>query len=205
MIKNIVFDMGQVLLHWSPRKLMDRLELSEEDKLLLLDELFGDVEWTAMDRGRLLPDEVYRLVCPRIPEHLHSKADYLINHWWEDGLDPFEGMDELIAELKRNGYCIYLLTNAPSYVHRYLDSVPGSKYFSGVLVSADEKLLKPEHEIYERLYEHFHLNAGECLFIDDNPANVDGAACTGMNGIVFRGDIPRLRRDLKRFGVDVSE
>ena len=67
------------------------------------------------------------------------------------------------------------------------------------------KLLKPQHEIYELLYSRFSLRPEECIFIDDSPANIDGAQCTGMDGIVFRGDVERLRRELNEKGVAVKQ
>ena len=73
------------------------------------------------------------------------------------------------------------------------------------MVSAEEKLLKPSLEIYQRLYEKFGLKPEECWFIDDSPANVEGAIYTGMGGSVFYGDVPRLRRELRRAGIRCRE
>ena len=70
--------------------------------------------------------------------------------------------------------------------------------FDGVIISADHKLLKPEKEIYEKLYETFGLNPSECFFIDDVAANIEGAAATGMQGHCYcHGDLDILIADMK--------
>ena len=113
------------------------------------------------------------------------------------------GIAELIAELDGLGYGIYLLSNATSRLHEYFHRIPGSAYFRGKIVSADVKLLKPEHEIYEKLFETFALRPEECYFIDDNPSNIEAAGCLGMAGSVFFADVNRLRGELNRAGVPV--
>lgn len=205
MIKNIVFDMGQVLIHWWPKELVARLGLGDEDSRLLLAEVFGGAEWIAMDRGRFTAEEGLRPICARLPERLHPAAESLVNDWWKGEFWPVEGMEELTRELYGMGYRLYLLSNAASTLNIYFDRIPGSQYFSGKLVSADVKLLKPQHEIFELMYERFSLAPEDCLFIDDNPENIDGAACTGMDGIVFREDMARLRRELREKGIDVKQ
>ena len=115
------------------------------------------------------------------------------------------GMAELVRELKQAGYHIYLLSNASLALREYFPRIPGSECFDKLMVSAEEKLLKPSHEIFERLYEKFGLTPGQCWFIDDSPQNVEGAIQTGMGGSVFYGDVKRLRRDLIQAGIRCRE
>lgn len=205
MINNIIFDMGNVLISWDPPMLAQRLGLSQEDQQLLLREVFGCSEWVGLDRGTLSPEEALRLVAPRLPEHLYEPALLCMAEWWAGPLVPIPGMAELIAELKGLGYGIYLLSNATSRLHDYFHRIPGSEHFDGKIVSADWKLIKPEHELYEKLFETFSLRPEECFFIDDNPLNIDAARCLGMPGSVFFGDVARLRGELRAAGVPVSE
>ena len=205
MIKNIVFDMGQVLIHWNPRHFTALLELSAEDTALLERELFRSVEWVQLDRGTISETDAIAAVCRRLPEHLHSCVEQVVTGWWKWPLVPVEGMGALISELKDMGYGIYLLSNASSRLHEYFHRIPGAECFQGKVVSADWKLLKPQAEIYQTLYSTFHLNPAECVFIDDVPANIDGAMMTGMHGMVFYGDVARLRRELRTMGILVRE
>lgn len=200
MIKNIVFDMGGVLIRWDTATMLDQLDLSAEDREILNRELFRTVEWMQQDRGVMTEEQLCRAVLARLPQRLWAPAEKLIG-WYHEFIFPVPGMGELVRELKSNGYHIYLLSNANLALRTYFCRIPGSECFDKLMVSAEEKLLKPAHEIYERLYEKFDLNPAECFFIDDMPANVEGAIRTGMNGAVFHGDISRLRRELNAAGI----
>lgn len=205
MIQNIIFDMGQVLIRWQPVALMAHLDLSEEDHVLLLREVFQSVEWVQLDRGSISETDAVKAMCSRLPAHLHAAAEEMVTAWWKPPLDPMPGMAELVRELKENGYGIYLLSNAGLPLRTYFPRIPGSEYFDGLLVSAEQRLIKPQHEIYETLYKTFDLVPGECFFIDDSPANIEGALETGMPGTIFRGDASALRRELIRNGIRCRE
>lgn len=204
MIRNIVFDMGNVLLRFDRELFLNRLKVRAEDKELLLREVFCSLEWVQMDRGTLVEATALERMCRRLPEHLHAVAGELVCHW-DEPLMPMEGMYELVAELKEKGYGIYLLSNASVRQHEYWPRLPVSNFFDGTLISADERLMKPQPEIYRLLLERFGLRAQECFFIDDAPANIEGALMCGIPGAVFYGDVPSLRRILRDAGIDVSE
>ncbi len=200
MITNIVFDMGGVLIRWDTATMLRQVDLSAEDAEIMNRELFRTVEWVQQDRGIMTEETLRSAVLARLPQRLHPAAETLIG-WYHQFIFPVPGMAELVRELKGNGYHIYLLSNANLALREYFGKIPGSECFEKLMVSAEEKLLKPAHEIYERLYEKFGLNPGECFFIDDMPANVEGALRTGMRGAVFHGDVARLRRELNAAGI----
>lgn len=203
MIRHIVFDMGQVLIQWRPELLAARLELPEGDIPPLWRVVFDSVEWIQLDRGVISKEAALEIMCRELPERLHAAAESLVRGWWKGPLLPVPGMEELIAELKGLGYGIYLLSNASSDLHGYFHRIPGSQYFDGKIVSADWKLLKPQHEIYETLFREYRLRPEECFFIDDLTANIEGARNAGMSGAVFDGDLSRLRGRLNAAGVSV--
>ena len=205
MISNIIFDMGGVLIRWNPKKMLENANLSPEEMAILDRELFHGVEWIQMDRGIRTAEETVEAVCARVPQRLWEPVRSLVLGWHQRYLEPMPGMAELVRELKEKGYRIFLLSNASAALRSYFPRIPGSECFEKLLVSAEEKLLKPSHEIYERLYEKFELNPAECWFIDDSPANVEGAMLTGMGGTVFYGDVPRLRRELRREGIQCEK
>lgn len=201
MIKNLVFDMGQVLICWQPRQFTAKYGFPEAQENLLIRELFQSVEWVRLDRGTISEPEVVTRVCARLPQQLHGAVEEIVTSWWKRPIVAVEGMAELIRELKENGYGIYLLSNASLALRSYFPRIPGSECFDGLMVSAEEKLLKPQHEIFEALFHRFGLSAESCFFVDDVPANVEGAQNVGMPGTVFRGDMSRLRRELHDAGV----
>lgn len=202
MIRNILFDMGNVLLRFDRRVFLDRLNVTEEDKKLLLKEVFLSEEWVLMDAGVLCEETAEPIMCTRLPEHLHEAVHQLAS-CWDQPIIPVEGMYGLVRELKDAGYGIYLLSNASVRQHDYWPRVPGSEFFDGTLISADEKIMKPQPEIYHLCMERFGLKPEECIFIDDVQANVDGAIACGIAGVVFRGDVSVLRSSLKNAGIRI--
>ena len=204
MIRNVVFDMGGVLIAWDPARIVARLGLSGEDAQLLLREVFQSVEWVSLDRGSLSEQAALERFYARLPRRLHEAAVRCV-FWWKDELWPVPGMAELIQELDGLGYGIYLLSNATSALNGYFRRIPGSEHFRGMLVSADWKLLKPQHEIYETFLSEQKLDPAECLFLDDYPPNIEGAGRCGMQGLVFYKDIALLRRRMRENGVPVEE
>lgn len=205
MIRNILFDMGNVLVRFDPNLFVSRLDCSEDDKTLLLREVYLSVEWVSLDRGTMNEEELIEAVSERLPARLHADAEKLVCGW---NIPPaeVEGSYELAKELKEAGYELYLLTNAGP---RHKDYWPGyrvSEFFprERVFCSAEWKTLKPEQQFFGQALEHFGLEKEECIFIDDSPANAKGAHHFGLKTIVFHNDVNELRRKLKEAGVSVS-
>lgn len=202
MIKNIVFDMGNVLLAFDREHFLDAVGVQGEDRRILMNNVYLSVEWARMDRGSMTEDQAAESMCKHVPERLREKVHLLVDRW-DRPIIPIEGMASLVRELKEAGYGIYLLSNASYRQHEYWGRVPGNEYFDGTLVSADVKLVKPEREIYELMYATFGLKSDECVFIDDSTLNIEGAERAGMPGIVFHGDADEVREKLREFGVKI--
>ena len=202
MMKNILFDMGNVLIRFDRKLFLDRLEVSDADKELLLREVFASVDWAHMDRGTKTEAMALESMKTRLPQRLHAAAEELTLRW-DEPLIPIDGMYELVEELKEKGYGIYLLSNASYRQHEYWPRIPASRFFDGTLISADEHVVKPQPEIYQLCMERFGLKAEESFFIDDMAHNVEGALFCGLSGAVFYGDVNRLRQDLRAAGVEV--
>lgn len=204
MIRHILFDMGNVLIRFDQHYFLQRLGVADEDAPLLKREVFRSVEWVRMDRGAMTEQQAKESICARLPQGLHDAAEKLICMWDRPILEV-EGMYELVAELKALGYGVYLLSNASVRQHEYWPRIPASRFFDGTLISADVKVIKPQPEIYRLCLEKFGLKAEECFFIDDVPANIEGALCCGIAGSVFHDDVKLLRKQLRAAGVPVTE
>lgn len=201
MIKNVIFDMGNVLIYFNRDVFLDRVGLKNpEDRELLNREVYLSLEWSRMDRGSLSDEQAADIIAQRVPERLRDTVHKLVNEW-DRPILPIKGMEALVRELKANGYGIYLLSNASLRQHHYWQNIPGWDCFDGTLISADVHLVKPQPEIYELLCQTFSLKKEECVFIDDATPNVEGAFFTGMPAIVFHDDVKELRRKLKEIGV----
>lgn len=200
MIKNIVFDMGGVLIDYNPEKAIYAL-FEKETADILLKEIFRNKVWADKDRGIIFPDEIMALKKDKIPPEVFGKVSEMVENFYPY-MPPFKKMHEFVKELKANGYGIYLLSNASSDFHERRKDIPALALFDGVLISADYKLLKPEKEIYLELYKKFSLNPEECYFIDDMQKNVDGAKATGMDGhCYYHGDVEILRKAMREKGI----
>lgn len=204
MIKNIVFDMGNVLIRFDREAFLDKVGIIGEDRELLMREVYLSIEWSMMDRGSLTEDQAAERMCGNVPERLH-KTVYALTSEWDRPILPIYGIAELVRELKENGYGIYLLSNASYRQHEYWDKIPGAEYFDDTLISADVKLVKPQSEIYLLASYKFGIRPEESVFIDDSGPNVEGAVYCGWNGIIFHGDVKELRRKLRTLGVNIPE
>lgn len=202
MIRNILFDMGNVLLRYDPDYFIGRVDAPDEDRALLKREVYKSIEWAMMDRGSITETLAAERMCARLPERLHPYVHRLVDQW-ERPILPIPGMAELCRELKDKGYTLYLLSNASLRQHKYWPDIPGSECFSGKVISADIRVVKPQPEFYLYALSRFGLRAGECVFIDDSNLNAEGAAYCGIPAIVFHGDAEKLRDDLRTLGVGV--
>ena len=201
MIRNVVFDMGNVLLRFSPEQFLTREGvLDPEDRKLLRNELFLSVEWALMDLGALSEDTAEPLIAARLPERLREKASELLHNWSRDR-ETVPGMEEIVRRLKAAGYRLYLLSNASVGQPDYWNRLEMSRLFDGTLISAFVKTVKPGPEIYRLFIKKFALKEDECVFIDDSHANVAAAVNLGWKGIVFHGEAEEAERKLKELGL----
>jgi 2-haloacid dehalogenase len=193
-VKAAVFDLGGVLIDWDPRYLYRKL-LADEGEV---EEFLATVctpEWNAeQDRGRPFAEGVAELV-ERHPAHAAAIAAF--HERWPEMLGgDIPGAVELLAELRATGLPLYALTNwsAETFVvarerFAFLD------WFDGLLVSGEERIIKPDPAIFELLLDRFGLDPGSTFYVDDSPANVAAAAALGLDAVRFTGP-ERLRRDL---------
>jgi len=203
MIQNIIFDMGGVLIQFDRAYFIRKLGVAAEDEQILQNEVFRSLEWARLDRGSMSQDDAITSMCERLPQRLHHAAADLVTKW-DQPIIPMPGMIELVEELKRGGYGVYLLSNATLRQREYWPRVAASQYFDGTLISADVKLVKPQPAIYSLLCQTFGLTASECFMIDDVPQNIEGAFEAGMSGFVFNEDVTALRNALKKAGVKLD-
>ena len=201
MIRNIVFDMGKVLIDFNPDSFMDHAGITDPaDRKIVRQELFSSIEWAQMDMGIATEDSIESAVLSRVPEHLRERTRHLLHNWYIPRR-MIPGMEEMVRRLKEAGYGIYLLSNASVNQPVYWNQLPVSRYFDGVMISAFVKTVKPCPEIYRLFTGKFGLKEEECLFVDDAPINVAGAVACGWQGIVFYGDADQLETKMKDMGI----
>lgn len=191
----VIFDIGNVLFTWHPRFLYERL--IEDDRALaaFLDEVVT-TEWHFQhDAGRDFAETSAERIA-EFPEH-----EALIAAWGprfnESVGGPVAGMHELVAELDSAGVPLFAITN---FSHEFFPPFRAEwpalfDRFRDVVVSGEEKLLKPDAAIYDLALARFGLEPHEAIFIDDNAANVAGAEAVGIRSVLFK-DAEALRGEL---------
>jgi epoxide hydrolase-like predicted phosphatase len=197
MIKNIIFDIGNVLLQFNPLDYLKKIFNDDIIEKLIYKEVFKSEEWISLDRGILTEDQAVKVISQRNPVHKAHIEICMDN--WIDILTPIEGTVKIVSILKENGYNLYLLSNFHSLAFETIYS----KYdffnlFDGGVISCKENVLKPEAEIYTKLLDDYNLAPEECLFIDDTLINVEAANKLGINTIQF-SNCEALKEGLNKF------
>ena len=200
MIKNIVFDMGQVLVDFDPDFFVSHYAKDPEDIRLIRTAVFETSEWTEIDRGTITEEDLIEPACARLPERLHGAATKLLLNWM-DHMRIMDNILPLVRELKENGYSLYLLSNAGKKIHSLTPRITALQYFSGIFFSADHDCIKPDEEIYRKFFKEFSLDPRECYFIDDRADNVEAGRRLGMEGHCYEGDPDVLRAALQENGI----
>lgn len=192
MIKNIVFDIGNVLAAFRWRDYITEILSASEDEWMpggrawrLAAATTKNPLWREVDRGAMTVDEIITAMIATDPE-----IEDDIRLFFADRrrlVMEYDYSAGWIESLKSRGYRVYLLSNYSEDHFKYI-----SKHFrffgleDGRVISFEEKVLKPGARIYEILLERYGLKAEECVFLDDTPENIDGAKAVGMQGIVFK-------------------
>lgn len=198
-IKNIVFDFGGVLLDWNPRYLYREYFRDETEMEFFLSNVCTPSWNQSLDAGRPFREAVEELRA-EWPQYGEAILIYW-KEWPRMVRGQFPESAELLHELKGKGYRIYGLTNWSSETLELM--LPKYDFFrelDGMVVSGEEKVLKPSPRIYEILLARYGLQAGETVFLDDNPANAGGAEAVGIHGILF-DNVDSVRQRLAALGV----
>lgn len=195
MIRNIVFDVGDVLVAFCWDDVARKLGFSEELVAKFRKNMIELPAWNEFDRGTVTEEQVLEAIRQAMPEN-EAELKLLWSHKQEFTRE-YPTSAPIIRHLKNKGYRVYLLSNYPKELRdAHWPSFSFTGLVDGIVVSADVRMVKPDVEIFEKLCELYGLNAGECLFVDDRDYNVEGARRAGMHGLVYEGEktIEKLRQ-----------
>ena len=185
--KNIIFDVGSVLVNWMRVNLYTTLFHGDKDKAKWMVDNIVTNSWNDQtDLGKPIEECIFEL------KQAHPKyAPYIVAYWYcykdMDG-GEIPGIYDVMKNLKDRGYRLYCLTNWSHETFPIVKEVHARLFelFDGIVVSGEEKMVKPNPEIYNLLLSRYHLNASESIFIDDRQGNVDGANQVGIKGVLFK-------------------
>lgn len=203
MIKNIVLDVGRVLVAWQPKQKWKEWGFSEEIVAEFSKKLFDSGVWNEADRGVLTDDEFFALAVEQVPQY-EKEFRYFWEHI-EEAIWQLPYAKAWIRAMREAGYQVYILSNYGNWCFEktkesalnFLDDVDGA------IFSYQVKQIKPNADIFQTLLDRFELKPEKSVFLDDMPANIEGAKAMGMHGIVFTG-LEDALVELEKLGVEIK-
>ena len=194
MIKNLVFDLGNVLIEWNSEKILTYFEPEKERQQVLRQVIFESGVWHQTDRGERSLKEACEEVLAQLDVSYHSAVKNILYHWYEV-VHVYSGLQERIRLWADQGYRIYILsTTCEIFYHiEKAGLLPIYPLLSGYILSSEVGVVKPEAEIYQKLLKKYGLNPVESVFIDDIQANLDTAAELGFETILSTSETENIR------------
>ena len=198
MIKNVIFDFGQVLVHFEPSYMVGVYEENEEDKTLLEKVVFDRIYWDKLDKGTISDEETMSLIKERLPQRLWDVADKIYYNWIYN-IPEIDGMSDLLSYLKsKYGVRLFLLSNISKYFAEHSGEIEILRKLDGLVMSAPIGIVKPSYEIFDHLCKKYNINPYEAVFVDDRCDNIEGAEAYGIKSYVFDGSCERLKEYLDK-------
>mgnify|MGYP001769706593 CR=1 FL=1 len=186
MIRNLIFDLGNVLISFKPFEFLKRKEYPENKINTILSDIFYGKEWAMLDNGDISTEEAIRSISGR--SSLNMAETELIFNMRKEILYPIDDNVRLLPFLKKEGFGLYYLSNFPADLFEEVkNDYYFFRHFDGGLISAEARLSKPDIRFFELFIRKFGLAPEETLFIDDLPANVEAASVSGMKTYLTYG------------------
>ena len=198
MIKNIVFDFGQVMIQYKPNLMADKYIDDPSDREAIYTVLFDRAYWDPLDWRGITDEELISASKARLPERLHAILPKIYYNWIYN-LPEMPGMNELVSGLRsKYGVRVFLLSNISEYFANHAYELPVMNHFDKCVFSAVAGCIKPSAEIFDYLCRECDILPEETLFIDDSEKNIKGARDFGLLGYVFDGDAEKLSLYLEK-------
>lgn len=183
-VKNIVFDIGNVLLKWSPPDIIKTLFPANPDQQILVQKIFKSQIWCDLNLGKLTEKEAISLYIKEFPKE--TSVFEILMDVVKESLTPLPGSLELFHKAYKSGKSLYSITDNVKEIMMFLkEKYDFFEKFQGIVVSAEEGFLKPSLEIYQILLDRYELISSETIFMDDVLRNVEGARQAGMHALHF--------------------
>lgn len=187
--KNIIFDFGNVLSVFDTDQLLKKCTPYYDEKMK--EAIFYD--WEALDKG-MISYEDYIGKALSLADQKDEDAIHLFFSQWYLMLDDIEEMQQWVYELKKGGYYLYILSNAPVIFEEYAYTYSFTDLFDGAVYSGSIQLSKPDKAIYYYLLDKYQLKAEECFFIDDKSCNVEAAKQCGIEAMVYHQNLDDIKK-----------
>lgn len=196
---NIIFDLGNVLIEWNKEKILSKICKNDLEYNLFNKFVFQSNLWIDLDNGKISLEFLENQLIDEIGHQYQDQIHELVWNWF-NYVDLYDEVYELIKQLKKKNFQIYVLSNTSSIFHILLDSVLSkvSSVLDGYVISCEVKMMKPQKEIYLSLVNKYQLDIKDCIFLDDLEENVEAARTLGIKAfqIKERKEISNILKDL---------
>ncbi len=200
MIKNLIFDCSDTLLHFGGLNWLREVTGDEERAMHIHRTMFLLPEWPIYDKGNLDGETVKEKLVAALDDGDRELGLRYFDEWYRKHT-MIDGIPELIAELKEKGYKLYILSDYPECFEYVWESFSGFfKIFDGRGVSYELHARKRERTAFPMMLERYDLKAEECYFVDDLYLNTDAAAECGLCAHLFT-NTESLREELNKLGI----
>lgn len=193
-MKHIIFDIGNVLFTFRPEKFLHEI-FTDENVIHACMSVYFSGLWNDYDLGTYTKEEMIQKGNEVYPQYA-EEFRYMMDHWFEY-LHPIFPIINELEPLQKKGYDLYILSNLPEDCHFYLCTHYDFFHTMQGVYSYQEHLAKPDVEIYQCLFQRYHLHPKDCLFIDDRKENVVVASELGCH-IFWCQSIDQLKNELER-------
>ncbi len=201
MIRNIVFDLGNVLLSWKPGEFLLQSGYDKETTGLILSTVFRSQAWFSLDNGDITKEEAIEIMA--FNSSLKKARIKSLLDLCPKIIFPLHYNTKLLPELRKQGFKLYYLSNYPlDFFNETKKRYAFFKYFDGGIISAEVNKSKPDPDIYRIFLERFSLDPFKSLYIDDIDSNVRSAELIGMK-VIHLSETESLESKLLEFGIDV--
>jgi putative hydrolase of the HAD superfamily len=191
-LRNVIFDFGGVLIRWRPQEIIEGFYADEALRARVREVVFEHPDWLEMDRGTLQERQAIERFAARMARPA-GEMRQLMDHM-RASLTPMEETLSIVRALARHGVALYALSNMPTGTYAHLRERHAFwDHFHGIVISAQERLVKPDPAIFDLIARRYQLDPAETLFIDDVAPNVESAARCGFRVIQFRDAAQCLR------------
>ena len=198
-IKNIVFDVGRVLVDFDWEGYLASFGFPKEEEEVIAREVFKDPLWNERDRGLLSEEEYVELFVSHAPQYADDIRAVMKDSY--KTIRPRDYAKDWTGYLRSRGYHLYVLSNyADDPLQKTIQVMDFLQNMDGVIWSYQEKKIKPEKEFFEVLLSRYHLKPEETVFLDDREDNCEGARRVGIHAIVFK-DLKQGAAELEKLGV----
>ena len=199
-MKCFIFDIGNVLLDYSPIKMVKRVIGDSPDAQRYADILFSRYYWERLDLDEIDIEYVKEDLKKVFSYEDHQLACYILDKWLEE-ITQIEGIMDVLLYLKDKGYKLYYLSNICS---QFLDEGPKYEHiasllekFDGGVISGPLHMVKPNPEIYSHLFDKYNINPKDAFYIDDNEKNIEAGKAFRLHTYLFDGDAYKLKKYLE--------